>query len=126
MTIETRAIRIVSPPDGEAPPWVREAWVGAELPLAGEAGQIDALTYGVTSGPRTIAGRIWGLIAGKPKRRRGYPVDAITAVGILAATHPDAAVWWRDNVPHALRGGRVFLFNEASCSPVPLPDPNDR
>jgi hypothetical protein len=46
-------IRIVRIPPGEAPFWVREKWVGLELPLAdGDRGPRGAYTSGVLSGPR--------------------------------------------------------------------------
>jgi hypothetical protein len=49
------------------------------------------------------------LIAGKPIER-GYVVDTGEAVQLLAAVHPAAAAWWRDNYL-----GQQLLFYQECC-----------
>jgi hypothetical protein len=43
-------------------------------------------------------------------------VDVDTAVSILSIKHPEAAAWWRENVPHLM--GKTFIFDEPACKPV--------
>ena len=114
MISDVGKVRIVQPPIGEAPIWVRQAWVGLELPLAGNANEF--FSFGVLSGPKSWISMIWGLLCGRGQRITGYPVHAGAAVDLLARTNPDAADWWRDNAPYMLRPGRTFLFNEDACS----------
>ena len=111
---KTRYIRIVRPPPGEAPLWVREKWVGLHLPLAyGDRAPRQALTSGVISGPRNrIIAAVWGLL-GRLKRQSGYAVDVKEALGVLEKTAPDAASWWRENVPRLAAGNRTFLFDKS-------------
>ena len=111
-------VRIVQPPTGEAPFWVRQAWVGMELPIVRNAPPTLSLVFGVISGPKSFIGNILGLLCGKTKRMTGYPVYAVSAVDLLAISNPDAVIWWRENTPHLLRPSRVFLFNEDACSPL--------
>lgn len=115
----TSYIRIVSIPPGEAPLWVRERWVGLELPLAdGDRGPRQTYTSGVLSGPRNRLIALWWALRGRLKRQAGYAVDAIEAVRILEATAPDAASWWRQNVPRLQRRKRKFLFHKSACQMV--------
>jgi hypothetical protein len=112
-------IRIVGVPPGEAPLWVRERWVGLQLPLAdGDRGPRQVLTSGVLSGPRNRLIALWWRLRGRLPRKSGYAVDAIAAVGILERTAPEAAAWWRQNVPRLQRRGRKFLFAPSACEIV--------
>jgi hypothetical protein len=111
-----RSIRIVSVPPGEAPEHVRRSWVGLVLPLAqGRAGRQIVAGVGVLSGPKSFAGSVLHALAGKLEQKVGYVVDASTAVAILAERSPEAARWWRENAPHAVRRGRKFLFAAQAC-----------
>lgn len=110
-----RTVRIIGVPEGPAPLWVREKWVGLDLPV---------------SPPRVVKRRVWrdfktrglftyfmallGITSEKLETWDGYVVDVRQAVTILEAKHPDAAAWWRENVPH-LMGGK-FMFDAAACS----------
>jgi hypothetical protein len=115
----TSYIRIVTIPPGEAPLWVREKWVGLELPLAGgDRGPRMSFTSGVLSGPRNRLIALWWALLGRLKRQTGYAVDAIEAVRILEATAPDAASWWRQNVPRLQVRKRKFLFHKSACEIV--------
>ena len=115
--MEPRAvrIRIVALPPGEAPQWVREAWIGLELPTEAERGVYRAI--GVSSG-LSFLDQLWRSIAGKGEMIDGYVVEARRAVEILAAANPAAAAWWRQNTPQLLAQNRRFIFNKDVCEVV--------
>jgi hypothetical protein len=111
-------VDIVQAPAGEAPDWVRQAWVGLRLPLArGRASTWRGV--GVTTGAKTLADRLWDIVRGRTIEVRGYAVDARAAVDILAGSNPAAADWWRANAPQLLDGRRLFAFDAAACREVP-------
>jgi hypothetical protein len=114
-------IRITGVPPGEAPEWVRRAWVGLVLPLApGEDGARTLSTGGVLTGPRGCATALVHLLLGRAKQRRGYVIDADVAVWLLAEKDPEAAAWWQENAPHVLRPGFRFMFPaEVCCEELP-------
>lgn len=106
-------IHITSVPAGEAPLWVREQWVGLDLPLAQrKATPLTFLTSGVLSGPRNFLSFLFALFTGKLERQSGYLVESQAAVAILALKNPDAAAWWRENAPHQLKPNRHFVFQQ--------------
>ncbi len=74
------SIRIVKTPPGQAPQWVREAWIGVEIPLPRQEGG------GVSMGVR----------GGSPdsRNRGGYQVDTATAIERLRSSNRGAAEWW--------------------------------
>jgi hypothetical protein len=112
-------IRIVRVPPGEAPLWVREKWVGLALPLAdGGRGPREVFTSGVLTGPRNRLIAIWWGLLGRLPRKSGYAVDVREALGILDRTAPDAASWWRKNVPRLRARKRKFLFQPSACEMV--------
>jgi hypothetical protein len=122
MTRVSSFIRIVSVPPGEAPLWVREKWVGLELPLPyGDSGGRRAITSGVLSGPRNRLIALWWALRGQLDCKSGYAVDANEAVRTLEGTAPEAAAWWRQNVPRLQYGKRKFLFAPAACEVVSKP-----
>ena len=110
-------IQIICRPVGEAPEWVRDAWIGLHLPLYSD-GEKDWPSVGVMTGPRTLFRQVLARIMGKRKWTRGYAVEAGLAVDLLAKANPDAADWWRRNAPHLLDGLRFFVFNTPACRPV--------
>ena len=114
-----RHIRIVRTPPGEAPLWVREKWVGLELPLAGGGrAPRTAITSGVLSGPSNELMALWLGLRGRLRRQSGYAVYASEALEVLEKTAPDAASWWRANVPRLQDRKRRFLFQAVACEPV--------
>jgi hypothetical protein len=119
MTQQPRYIRIIAIPPGETPLWVREKWVGLELPLVdGDSAAQEVFTSGVLSGPRNrFLAIIWGLL-GRLKVQSGYPVYVNEALGILEQTAPNAATWWRENVPRLQQPKRKFLFASAVCQVI--------
>jgi hypothetical protein len=109
-------IRIIGVPPGEAPLWVREKWVGLELPLAwGRRVSRKWPTAGVLSGPRNVFTIIWWGLLGRIERESGYAVDVLAAVNILERTAPEAASWWRNNAPHLQKPWRKFVFQDFVC-----------
>jgi len=93
-------IRILDTPPGEPPVWVREKWLGLELPLAdGDRGVREAYTSEVLTGPRNRFTAAWWGLPGRLQRQSGYAVDVHEALDILERAAPDAALWWRQNVP---------------------------
>ena len=92
----TKFVKIISTPPGQAPEWVRQKWVGLDLP---------------TSLP--IANGIeMGVLGGKVENRGGYHVNTEVAIEILEKKSPEAALWWTNNVPVHLMAQLVF---KAEC-----------
>ncbi|GAB5446078.1 hypothetical protein [Gymnodinialimonas sp.] len=110
-------IEIIATPAGEAPEWVRQAWVGVVLPLAlPEVATWE--TVGVLSGPRTWLGQLFHGWFGRRETLMGYCVFADEAITILACHAPEAARWWRDNAPHLRAPQETLLFEERACRRV--------
>ena len=106
-------LHITSVPPGEAPLWVREKWVGLSLPLAQRKLSPRAfLTSGVVSGPKTFLTGLVALVTGKLERQTGFAVEAQPAIAALAKIDPEAAEWWRENVPHLTQPRRYFVFQQ--------------
>ena len=108
-------IRIVAVPPGEAPLWVREKWVGLDLPVARYSGRRKFLTMGVLSLPRSMPAQWLAVFRGRVEPIAGYAVEALPAVDILAHAHPEAAAWWRENTPHLIAPKRYLVFHEEVC-----------
>src|SRR5579859_3848770 len=111
MTEPVTRIRIIAVPPGEAPFWVREKWVGLELPLAKWAVPKKYLGVGVMSGPRSCFSQLWHVVRGRAEAITGYAVEAGAAVDILAASSPEAGSWWQENAPQLISPKRKFVFH---------------
>lgn len=112
-------IKIVKVPRGDAPVWVREQWVGLELPLAQRRrGALRVPSWSVLSAPTTWLGDIVGFLAGRSTRERGYAVPVLAALEILGTVSPDAEEWWRTTTPHLCKSWRRFLFNTEACEVI--------
>ena len=112
----TSKIRIVATPPGQAPLWVREKWVGLELPLAAHYGRHTRfLSSGVLDGSPTFLGFLGRLLHGRVSVAKGFAVEIGQAIAILDAKHPDAANWWRANTSDAIRAKRSLLFQSEVC-----------
>jgi hypothetical protein len=107
-------VDIIRPPAGEAPDWVRQAWVGLRLPAAQRRAR-DWQGAGVITGPRSFAGQFWARLTGRTSPTYGYAVDAREAIDLLAGTNEAAAEWWRENAPRLLNDGQCFVFDATSC-----------
>lgn len=111
------SVKIVRPPLGEAPDWVREAWVGLVLPLKEPTLQ-TVPSAGVLSGPRSELGCLWATLTGQRVTTTGYLTPAARAIEILERAQPKAAAWWRENAPKFLREEAEFLFDAPACERV--------
>jgi hypothetical protein len=69
----------------------------------------------VLSGPRNRLIAAWWSLRGRLKWQSGYAVNAQEALRRLETTAPDAASWWRENVPRVLARNRTFLFDKSVC-----------
>ena len=108
-------IRIIAAPPGEAPFWVREKWVGLDLPVTRYSGRGRFLALGVLTAPRSWLGQWIAVIRGRAERVPGYVVEAVPAVCILNESSPEAAAWWRENTPHLIAPKRYLIFHEEVC-----------
>jgi hypothetical protein len=107
-------IKIVQRPIGEAPEWVRDAWIGVSIPTASEHHR-DWRGIGVLTGPHHWLAQIGALVCGKTFTVEGYAVNAKIAVDLLADHSPEAAAWWREHAPRMLDGRRNFVFDSPAC-----------
>ena len=110
-------IRIIKRPRGEAPEYIRDAWVGLLLPVASGCDRpVNGRGFGVLSMPKSWLGRRFKRLFGDVPRRRGYPVETAKAVALLERTNPTAAAWWRTNAPHLFRPGLILFFDAECCT----------
>ncbi len=101
MTDALHKVRITSIPHGEAPEWVRRAWIGIELPDSG---------MGPTEERK-------GLVTGRltPSRSEDLLVSARVAVAALKEKNPKAAIWFEQNIDLELD----LLFYRSEVTPIP-------
>lgn len=102
-------------PIGEAPEWVRDAWIGMRLPVA-EPKQRSLPTVGVLTGPHSALKQLIAWASGRTNRLRGFVIDANTAVDLLAVANPAAADWWKSNAPGLLSKRRNLVFDLDACA----------
>ena len=118
------AVRIVGVPSGDAPIWVRQAWVGLVLPTRLE----DVHTFEVKGVLSTsIRSRVerwvrWAM--GRNQHIVGYVVDGAKAIEVLSEHAPEAARWWRENAPRSVMQDATLIFDEDACEPVPSSQPS--
>jgi len=86
-------IRITDIPPGQAPEWVREKWVGLELPIAEN---VPAKTSQM------------GVSGGKIENLGGYSIETEVAIEVLKKKSPEAAQWWEENISASLLPWLVF------------------
>jgi hypothetical protein len=108
-------VRIVAVPPGEAPFWVRQKWVGLDLPVIRYAAHRRPLAFGVPSMPRSWSAQWAGVCRVHAELIAGYAVDAAPAINILAKASPGAAAWWHENTPHLIAPKRYLVFHEEVC-----------
>ena len=107
-------ITITSRPIGEAPEWVRDAWIGLSLPTS-HARERQWRGVGVLSGPNNPFLLCWALLRGRTHPVSGYAVDSKLAVSLLAEKDPAAAQWWHENAPRLIASRRTFIFDAEAC-----------
>jgi len=111
-------VRITSVPPGDAPLWVREKWVGLELPIRGRAIPCTYRTVGAVTGPSSLAGQLFAVLRRRTKKTPDYIVGGEAALVALEEVSPDAAAWWRANAPGFFQPGRYLVFHETVCTPL--------
>jgi hypothetical protein len=99
---QANCIAITAMPAGDAPPEIRQAWVGTVLPVK----KCDLIP--VKNQPV--------LAASKPEW--GYVVDAMIALNHLAERSPSAAQWWITNRPDLLQAGAELVFRDVECTKI--------
>lgn len=94
-------IRIISIPQGEPPEWVRDAWIGCELPcIPNTCGHVPVPVVGAHT--RSFRGSV-----------AGFSVDQRVALEILHRHNPNAAAWFGEHgYP---REGELFIFKAECC-----------
>jgi hypothetical protein len=115
---QTSTVRITSVPPGEAPLWVREKWVGLELPIYGPAIPRNYRTVGVVTGPSSLPGLLLAVLRRRTQNTPGYMVSGEAALVALEEVSPDAAAWWRANAPGFFQPRRYLVFQETVCTPL--------
>jgi hypothetical protein len=102
VSAEKVLVRVVAVHSGEAPDWVRQAWVGLVLP---------AIDNRVFRGQEVLSGRRSFAPA--------YQVNSTIALSLLEIGNQRAAAdWWRQNVPDTDTPGQHFLFSPECCAPL--------
>ncbi|MEO2088491.1 MAG: hypothetical protein ABGY75_03210 [Gemmataceae bacterium] len=94
-------VRVFDVPPGEAPAWVRRAWVGVELPTVRRQPRAVP-SFQVLSGSHVEPGL-------------GYEVPGPAAVAAVSAVNPAAAEWWRAHVPGVLDPRYTLVFPADVC-----------
>ena len=92
------SIRIVDVPEGQAPEYIRRAWVGLVLPLP--AGHPPGPKAARTRGVLSYGWRKW-LPGFRTKGRidEVFLVAGSAAIDVLKKSDPYAAEWWIKNAP---------------------------
>lgn len=112
-------VRIIAVPPGEAPLWVREKWVGLELPLSQKSqAALSRRTAGVLSGPKNFFSALVGLVFGRYASTSGFLVPVLGALQVLEVASPEAAAWWRTNTPQLCKASRRFMFHAHVCEAI--------
>ncbi|MEQ1542189.1 MAG: hypothetical protein ABL926_08040 [Novosphingobium sp.] len=116
------AIKIIKRPAGEAPEWVRDAWIGLELIAVNDA-PAKTLGFGVLSGPKGRLGQLLGIVSGRAVRYEGFVVRSGQAIACLSAHNSEAANWWRENCPNFIKPKGGLLFRTDECEIIRTTSP---
>ncbi len=100
----TERLKIIGIPPGQAPEWVRKEWMGLELPIEENA-------------PKPEESIQLGVRGGKPENLGGYPIRTSDAISALNKKSPQAAEWWKQNVP--LNAVPRLIFKKDICELIP-------
>ena len=76
-------------PPGEAPEWVKQAFIGLEFPIEGRPEPSTEVG--------AVSGKVRSSVSGKIRPSDGYFVRIGEAIKILEAKNPKVAQWWREN-----------------------------
>jgi hypothetical protein len=117
MPAENSRIKIIAVPPGEAPLWVREQWVGLNLPISGGPGPQTLTGYGVLSGPPPLSlEQFEAGHRGRLEVTTGYCVRTDVAIGALEAVSAEAAAWWKSAMERPF-ATPFLMFDKACCEP---------
>ena len=106
-------LRVKCVPNGEAPLWVREKWVGLDFPITITSQKsVNKHITGVLSKPKNVLSTIAGYLLNKYERKNVYLVNAQGAVSILNTASIEAANWWKENTPYLLKLNSSLCFEE--------------
>ena len=109
-------IRIVRRPPGEAPSEIRDAWIGTTLDVVeARTGTQRFSTIGALSMPRDTSQALTPAALASASTCAGYAVYADAALAQLEKRSPEAARWWRENVPYLLTPGSRLIFADSAC-----------
>jgi len=112
-------IRVLKPSfPGDEPDFVREAWVGLELPvLEGKEQPVlvppAKLPWRALSFSKLVARLFSRQLPDQPMP--AYLVSAAEGFEVLERERPEAAKWWKRRFPDALSGRYNFRFNAENC-----------
>lgn len=98
-------VQIITTPAGEAPLWVREAWIHLKFP---------AFVNVHNTSTKVISGEVeeaCDLVL----------IDEDVALNILRKKHPQAAAWW--NCRGFPRQQKAFAFRREECNVLDTPTP---
>lgn len=107
-------IRIVARPFGDAPEYIRDAWIGLLLPV--HPNYPHTVESRHVSLMRPITPLVMWVYRFIAPRARGYIVATNAAMNILESAKPTAAEWFRTNTPHLFESEGGLLFDEACCA----------
>ena len=108
------SVLILAPPAGQAPQWVREAWVGLALPTNDEKSR-SRQAVGILDGERGIRGWLRRALSSPQFVINGFEVPSAGAIAILEQADPKAAAWWGNHAPDFLWPEATFIFEEEVC-----------
>ena len=124
-------MRIMAVPPGQAPKWVREEWVGLELPIAENTPPPkDLIQAGVNFfRPKDVVKTAMKMTGEKKRDEKiiqkrvslakykasigGYPVETVAAIEILGKKSSKAARWWEENL--YLKAMPWLVFKKEVC-----------
>lgn len=86
----SKKFRIIATPPGQAPEWVRQAWIGLELTIS------------------SAPGIQTGITGGKAENLGGFSAYGQDAIDLLREKNPQAAAWWKNNASFVLSNYLVF------------------
>lgn len=97
-------VRVKEAPPGGDIEWIRNAWVGLELPAFGPStAEVSEFAF-ITPDGRPTSSRLIG-----------YWVNSGFAINILAQSQPEAAKWLVGNIPELSESPGAYIWFSARC-----------
>jgi hypothetical protein len=95
--------KIIRIPNGEAPRWVRSAWVGLVLPRTSAQAASD------------ITGIFTKQVEEGSRYQSEYKTTFRTALTVLNEVNPAAAQWWQNEIASKTLKNEFLVFDDLSC-----------